>query len=151
MTNLAFIDQLDDEQAVTVLNTIAKVHIEDHPDLIQPSPELNAALLQAFNVDEAHQQPSEGELARAALQLLAQEPQFEAIIRDMAEAPTKRTFELATTGVITAAALLFALQSHIKISYKDGKWEFLFEKNPTDKGLLSTLVQGIASWWKEDP
>jgi hypothetical protein len=143
MFGTAYIDQLDDARAIKILTNLADVHL-DTSAAQKPDAAFASELAAAFDTSPAAERPSDGELARTALQFLAQDPQFGEIVRDMASQDTPKRLDF-TTVAITSAAIIFALQTHIKIGYKDGKWQFHLEKKPTSENLLTKLVQGISS------
>jgi hypothetical protein len=152
---------LDDDSAIHVLKTIAQARLRggadslsdvpDVPDAIKlPAiPELRNALAGAFSgVEKTH--ASEGDLARAALALLAQDPEFAAPIEMMARqagsgSPAQqRYFEPATIALTTAAFLV--LQTHVKLKLDhQGKWSIEIDKKAAGDGAVKLLVQRLLS------
>jgi hypothetical protein len=86
--------------------------------------------------------PSEGELARRALELLSQDPEKLPALTAMMthDSGTAEKF----TGVLeiaTAVAVIALLQSYIEIKRdRQGRWEFTFKKAPANTELIKKLV-----------
>ena len=121
---------LDDATAIQILTTIAQARLRlAAPDTV-PTPDVRAALAAAFG-NPTPTASSEGDLARAALDLLAQDPAFAEPIRIMARQPpaaSQRYFEPVSTIVLTTAALL-VLQTRVKFKRDHtGKWSFEADK-----------------------
>lgn len=142
------IQQLNDKTAVGILEAIARTRKPaekagwDH--------NLEQALMQQFSSEPESARPSEGELARQALLLLAEDPQMRTAIETMAanwdRQPQK--FDGAASIGITVAVLII-LQTHIKFERTStGKWNLKIEKKPTSDALLKTLVQKLISYMK---
>lgn len=89
---------------------------------------------------------SEGELARSALLMLAEDPdQRDHIARSVDSGPMKK-FALVETAAVVSAVLL-VLQTHIRLERRrDGKWSMMFEKKPTDTRLLRDLIRKLLSF-----
>ena len=102
----------ENEAAIYILATIAKARLQPAPDV--PSvPELRALLTAAFD-EPVPSSVTEGRLAQAALDVLAENPEFAEPIRVMTSqtatnASHRRYLEPATIAVTTAA--LLALQT----------------------------------------
>jgi hypothetical protein len=73
---------LDDATAIQILTTIAPARLRPATPDLAPAPDIRAALAAAFD-NPAPTAPSEGDLARAALDRLAQDPAFAEPIRIM--------------------------------------------------------------------
>jgi len=105
------------------------------------------ALAEAFGVGVAGDGTgaSEGEAARLALKLLAASEEGEREgIEGLIDGPRVHTFADPWTGIALSAALIAALQTHVKIERKaDGTWTVKIEKRPTDAGLLAELVRKV--------
>ena len=82
----------DDETSISILKSIAQARLGPAAGELPPTPELRSALATAFGSTEPAP-ASEGELARAALDLLQQDPAFAEPIQVMssqAGAPASR-------------------------------------------------------------
>lgn len=89
---------------------------------------------------------SDGDLARAALLLLADDPQQQPILTALIEGPAPTKFGVLETAAVVTAVLL-VLQTHVKFERdKDGRWTLKIEKKPTDNSLLKLLVQKLLSF-----
>ncbi len=138
------IQTLDDATARRVLTTFARAQAQAAEMAF--TPELRQALQQfAAALETATGSISEGDLARAALLLLADDPQQQPILTALIEGPAPATFGPVKNAAILAA-VLFVLQLYVKFEYdKDGRWSIEIVKEPTDKLLLMPLVQKLLS------
>jgi hypothetical protein len=138
---------LDDATAIQILTTIAQARLRPAAPDVAPTPDVRAALAAAFG-NPAPAAPCEGDLARAALDLLAQDPAFAEPIRIMARQPpaaSQRYFEPVSTIVLTTAALM-VLQTRVKFKRNHtGKWSFEADKKALSDGTLKLLVQHLLS------
>jgi hypothetical protein len=115
------------------------------------SPDLREALAAVFG-SPSLTPSSEGDLARAAIDLLAQDPAFAEPIQMMARqaaagAPTsgQRYFDPATIALTTAALLV--LQTRIKFKRDHtGKWSIEIEKKAASDGSVKLLVERLLSY-----
>ena len=80
---------LDDATAIQILTTIAQARLGPTAPDMAPTPDIRAALAAAFD-NPAPTAPSEGDLARAALDLLSQNPAYAEPIRVMASLAARR-------------------------------------------------------------
>jgi hypothetical protein len=140
---------LDDVAAIHILKTIAQARLgPDTPDLT-PTPDLREALAAAFGAPSA-MPASEGDLARAALAVLAEDAEFagpiQAMSREVPASPQRYT-DPATTIALTTAALL-VLQTRIKVKGKVGDWALDIDKKAMGDGALKVLVERLLSLWK---
>lgn len=134
------LQSLDDASACRVLTTFARAQSP------QPETQLTPALAQAlreFAPEPAAGPVTEGDIARTALRLLADDPSHQPILTALINGPAPQKMAvLETAGVIVA--VLIALQTHVKFERdKDGRTSFKIEKKPTDASLLKTLIQGL--------
>ncbi|MCP5197729.1 MAG: hypothetical protein H6974_13250 [Gammaproteobacteria bacterium] len=136
------IASLDDATACRVLATIARA--QANPTEIAPTLELRQALREfAPGPETAAVSASEGDLARAALLLLADDPQQHPILTALIEGPAPAQFG-PIKNVAVVAAVLFVLQLYVRFEYdKDGRWSIEIKKEPTDKTLLEPLMQKL--------
>jgi hypothetical protein len=139
------ISSLDDATARRVLAAFARAQF--NPVETALTPELRQALREfAPDPEAVTVSINEGDLARAALLLLADDPQQQPILIALIEglAPTK--FGVLETAAVVGAVLL-VLQTHVKFERdKDGRWSVKIEKKPTDNSLLKPLVQKLLSF-----
>jgi hypothetical protein len=112
------------------------------------SPELTKAL--QHEPDLMATAASSGDLARAALLLLADDPQHRPMIDAMVSQPPVQRFALAETAAIMGA-VLFVLGTHIKVERNaKGTWTFKVEKQPTDPTLLKALMEKLLGFARKD-
>ncbi len=91
---------------------------------------------------------SEGELARQALLVLAEDPEAAIAIERLASirGDSAQVFDF---GIGVAVAVLIVLQTHVKFERKpDGKWSLNVEKKPTSDSLVKGLVQKLIGFAK---
>ena len=142
------IRNLDDHAAQHILAVIAKSRGRNPGEDIPWNPGLRQALAGEFNVEPGAAPTSEGELARQALLVLAEDPDTRQAIETMAAAAEQspQKFDFGASIAITAA-VLFVLQTHIKFDRQpDGKWSLQIEKKPTSDALMKDLVQKLISY-----
>ena len=139
------IASLDDATARRVLATFARAQAT--PAETALTPELRQALREfATGPETAAVSASEGDLARAALLLLADDPQQQPMLTALIEGPAPTRFGVLETVAIISAVLV-VLQTHVKFERdKAGRWSVKIEKKPTDNSLLKPLVQKLLSF-----
>ena len=145
-TLLHRIQALSDTDAQRILTTFAKNQpgYSDSP----LSPELTAAL--RHEPDLTATTASIGDLARAALLLLADDPQHRPIIDAMTSQPPAQRLGLVETAAVMGA-VLFVLGTHIKIERNaQGAWTVKVEKKPTDPKLLKSLMEKLLGLARRD-
>ena len=97
------------------------------------------------NVSPAAAPAREGDLARAALLVLAEDPRHAEAIRALVSGPEAKSFAVGEIAVLTAA--LVVLQTRAKFSRdKPGKFTLMVEKAATSDALLKTLVEKLLSF-----
>jgi hypothetical protein len=142
---------LDDATAIQILTTIAQARLRPAASDIASTPDVCAALAAAFD-NPAPSAISEGDLARAALDLLAQDPAFAEPIRTMASQPpavSQRYLDPASTIALTTAALL-VLQTRVTFKRDHtGRWSFEADKKALSDGAVKLLVQHLLSLGRE--
>jgi hypothetical protein len=132
----------DDATARRVLATVARARLHDGATPLEPTPDLGRALAEALDVAPPEQPVSEGDVARCALRLLAEDPSAREAIVALAAAPPPERYDVTTT--LTAAAVLLVLQTHVRFARdKAGRWTLTVEKKPTTETLLKPLVQKL--------
>lgn len=138
------IASLDDATARRVLNSIARAQTASAETAL--TPKLRRALGDfATGAETAAVSASEGDLARTALLLLADDPQQQPILTALIEGPAPAQFGPIKNAAVVAAVLL-VLQLYVKFEYdKDDRWSIEIVKESTDKALLMPLVQKLLS------
>ncbi|MER2531235.1 MAG: hypothetical protein ABTR54_06460 [Candidatus Competibacter sp.] len=139
------ITSLDDATARRVLATFARAQATPTETVL--TPELRQALQEfTTGLEAAAVSASDGDLARAALLLLVDDPQQQPILTALIEGPAPTKFGVLETVAIISAVLV-VLQTHVKFERdKDGRWSVKIEKKPTDSSLLKPLVQKLLSF-----
>jgi hypothetical protein len=143
------IQSLNDATAILIVKGIASSRPAPGGERIALTPDLEKALADEFKIaGPAGATISEGELARQALQVLAEDPEMTKTIERMASTPPEgaQTFDF---GIGLTVAVLIVLQTHVKFERgSDGKWSLSMEKKPTSDSLLKGLVQKLISFAK---
>jgi hypothetical protein len=143
------IQTLDDATAIRIVKRIAGLRPAPGGERLALTPDLGEALVDEFQITgAAGEKVSEGELARQALLVLAEDPEMAKSIDRMASTPPEgaQTFDF---GIGLTVAVLIVLQSHVKFNRRpDGKWSLSLEKKPTSDSLLKGLVQKLVSFTK---
>jgi len=142
---------LDDAQAVRVLTTFARARLRAGGVAeTEWTPELDRALRQDFPAEADAGRAasvSEGDLARQALLLLADDPQNRDALAALIAGPPPESFEVVGT-VALLAAMLVVLQTHVLFERdRDGKIHIKIEKKPTRDSLLKDLVQKLLGFF----
>jgi len=140
------IERLDDEHAVSMLKSIASAQapLVDVPEL---APEFTASLREEFPAS-ADAVAGDGDLARAALMLLAGDPDYAPLIEARIDAPDAQRF--AVGEIALSAAVFTVLASSIEFevtSDKNGRksWTFRYTK-PSLKVEAGRLLEKLAAW-----
>jgi hypothetical protein len=138
----------EDQAAVRTIKTIAQAQLRSgtyyawQPDMLH-------ALSEEFEVDELPStSPTEGELARQALLVLAEDPRYtEAIGALIAAPPDTEKFLGVVESVLLATAVIVVLQTRVRIERdKDGRWNFEIDKPTTSDALLKDLVRRLLAF-----
>ncbi len=155
----ARIAALGDAEAIELLNRIARGHGPGGgmlpPGAPNPSIPTDEQAADALAASEPKTPdtplPSDGSAARAALLLLADDPEIGPNIGPLMAGPepTRLGFD-PVTGTLLVGGLLLALQTHFKFERKtDGTWTVKIEKKPTKDGLISPLIKKLMSFFGE--
>ena len=145
------IQSLDDKTALRILNRIAGSQPAPGGTRIAWSPDIAKALANEFQIAEPSggaAKVSEGELARQALLVLAEDPEAAIAIERLASMPadSAQTFDF---GIGLAVAVLIVLQTHVKFERDpNGKWSLQVEKKPTSDTMVKGLVQKLIGFAK---
>lgn len=136
----------DDETAVRLVRAVAKARLHDG---VPGGADFTVILRNTF--DEPKAPPaSDGDLARAALDVLGEDPNFNHAINLMLQQathghPTDRQYLDASNITLMAAALL-VLQTRIKFKIDhSGKWSVEIEKKTAGDQAVKILTDRILS------
>jgi len=142
------IGNLDDATARCILDCIARVPLHSGAAEVPWTLDLGQALAGFFELSPPREPASDGELARSALQLAAEDPATREAIRIMAANPpeTGTRYDPGRTTALTAAVPI-VLQTHLRFERdKEGKSTLKIEKKPTTEALLKPLVQKLLAY-----
>src|SRR5215218_6484797 len=119
---------LDDATARRLLATVAQaLHRRGRATPLEPTPDLGRALAEALDVAPPQEPASEGDVARLALRLLAEDPVLRPTILALAAGPPPERYDVTTTLMV--AAVLLVLQTYVRFARgKDGRWMLTVEK-----------------------
>ena len=142
------ITDLDDQRAVRILEAVTQARVRRAEQALRWDDETAKGLREAFDVSKPDAPVSGGEVARAALLVLAEEPETRQAIETMARhMPASRQAFVDPGTVALTAALLVVLQSHIELKRgPDGKWSFSYIKKEAPVELLKPLVEKLLAW-----
>ncbi len=144
------IQALDDATAVRLLATIVRPHLRDAAVLTEPTPELYQALVEQFGPPSGTA-PTEGDLARHALLLLASHPDTAGPLSMLLDGPPAQRFGPGETVVLITSALV-VLQLHVRVERTTaGKWKVLFERQAATEAFLKPLVGKLLAFFSEKP
>ena len=142
------INALNDAKALEILSRIAQYELGADKGPMGLKTEQLSALQAEFGAPEGTA-VSDGDLARAALQVLIQDPELEPRITAMAKGQSEGAFSaeiLANTALLTAAIMVLKTGVDIKKD-KDGKWTVHVYTRPLDSETLSTFVRKLMDWF----
>ena len=144
---VAQIAALDDAAALAVLQAVTKPHLRDESARADWTPDLARALCDGLEAAPAAAAPPPGEIARAALRLLAEDPDRSGPIAALIRNPGPKTFALDPfTGTLLVSAVLFVLKSHVQIERdKQGRWSFQFRSKPATTAQIAPLLKKLVS------
>ncbi|WP_020473007.1 hypothetical protein [Zavarzinella formosa] len=143
---VARIERLSPDQAVRVLNAITSAQVT-RGGAVGLAPDTGLVDLLAAEVAISPEAgASAGDVAKASLLLLADDPGMAAAIDNLLENPLAQSMVEPTTLIIGIAALV-VLQSYFKIERdKKGHWSFKLEKKPMSDSLLKQLISKLGGW-----
>ncbi len=96
--------------------------------------------------DPSRSVPGDGDAARAALTLLAEDPRCAAPLAALLNGPAPQKMLGVVEGSLLVGGLLLVLQTHVKIERsRDGTVTWKIEKKPTNAALLAPLLKKIVS------
>ena len=138
---------IPDDQAIHILKTIARARLQPTSGETIPDSSVLLDLSAAFE-PLPPTSVSEADLARAALDLLAQDPAFAEPIKIMSAQPaagTQRYLDPASIALTTAALLV--LQTRVKFKLDSNrKWSVEIDKKSSSDGAVKLLVQRLLSF-----
>ena len=139
----------DDENSISILKTISQARLGPAAGELPPNPEFRTALVTAFGSPEPAP-ASEGELARAALDLLRQKTTFAEDIQLAtieASAPSNRDRYFDPVTISTLAAAMLVLQTRVKFKLdSSGNWSVEVDKKSAGDGTVKLLVQRLLAF-----
>ena len=141
---------LDDRRAQQILAVIARSRSASKAAL-DLTPEVQSALASSFGLAMASaEQVSEGELARQALLVLAEERETGAAIEALAAQPVahRDRFDFGSSIAVVTAAII-VLQTHLRIERdKEGRWIVKLEKKTISDAVLKEFVKKLLEFIK---
>jgi hypothetical protein len=142
MIDPARIASLDDPTALRLLSTVARPRLRAGNLETSLTPDLGDALRDAFGPPSSVR-PTDGDLARAALLLLAADPAMEPPLAALLDGPQPERFDAIETVSLLVGALV-VLQTHVRFERTAaGKWKVLVDKPTTKDSLLKPLVEKL--------
>ncbi len=140
------IRHLDDAAAIRLLSRIAQLYARTGELETDWTPELQQALLEGSGLTGATEPVSEGDLARQALLLLAEDPGTRDAVQAQRDGPTMRSFD-AGTLLFGLTAALVVLQTRFEVKRdEDGKLTWRIGKEAVDSTVLKTLIEKVLSF-----
>ena len=142
------IPDLDDQRAVRILEAVTQARARRGEQAPRWDGETAKGLREAFDVSKPDAPVTSGEVARAALLVLAEDPETRQAIETMARhMPASRQAFVDPGTVALTAALLVVLQSHVELKRDPGgKWSFSYIKKEAPVELLKPLVEKLLAW-----
>lgn len=148
-----FINTLDDQSALRILTTIAKGHSDDPAADSKLAPEMASAMKAELGITGTVDRISDGEIARSALAVLAQDPEFADQIKFMAEHKVTERFGIEpVTGVVLAGALVMVLRTGFEFKRnEDGRWSIKIKSAAAQSELIDKFASKVLSWLPSGP
>lgn len=132
------IDHLSDEGAAQYLRVLAESLSDDAPAPQAVRPAMEEQFDGRPSGSEA---PSEGEVARAALHVLAEAPPHGERLQALLDGPKPETFDLGTSVAIGTLAVV-VLQTQVELEASDdGGWHLRVEKPSASEDLIQSLAE----------
>jgi hypothetical protein len=140
----ADIATLNDATAKQLLATLVRAHMRSGVQAPAADPELQHALSDAFAIAPADATVSEGDLARQALALYAEDPGTRDAIKALRKDYETASFSIGGVDIALFTLAIVALQTHVRIDRDPkGKWSIHVEKKPLKDNLLVNFVRGV--------
>ncbi len=141
------IADLGDREAVKMLNTVAKPFAADGVVEHTLREEQVQALRRDLRVDPASLQPTDGRIARLALQVMAQNPEFASEIREFLLRPDMRIVQVETpVQDLDSPTLLYALRTSVNFERDEqGRTSARITALAPDRHVLQEFVGGLLS------
>jgi hypothetical protein len=140
----ADIATLNDVTAKQILATVVRAHMRSGVQAPAADPELQHALSDAFAIAPADATVSQGDLARQALALYAEDPDTREAILRLREEYENTSFSVGGVDIALFTLAIVALQTHVRIDRDPkGKWSVHVEKKPLKDNLLVSFVRGV--------
>lgn len=141
------IESLDDKASCRVLAAVARAQASRGTVETAWTQAIADAVAGTFSAaTPAGPPPGDGDLARAALLVLAEDPRHAETIRTLASGHEAKSFVFGETVAVLTAALV-VLQTRVRFSRdKDGKFTLVVEKAAASDGLLKALAEKLLSF-----
>ena len=134
----AKIATLDDRAALDIVTRYAAARLRAGELETECTPDIRQALTDEFGTSTAGE-VSEGDLARAALAVLAEDPRNHDMLQAFLDGPPAERMGVAATIAIVTAALV-VLQTSVKIEHKDGRTTVVIHKPSMKDSALVKLA-----------
>ncbi|MHB9107037.1 MAG: tetratricopeptide repeat protein [Armatimonadota bacterium] len=138
------IQALPDEKVINLLDTIARYRFAEIQ--LTDGKALMAALASEVRATPQADGATPGEVARLALQLLAEDPEMREIIIVLARSPQLEQFAIGEAIILTAVvtAAIKILSTHVRYEVdKDGNRTLLIDAKSSSEGLIKALVEKL--------
>jgi len=130
----ALIAALSDRRACSILAALARANQDRLPAVD------SGALEQPLPASE----DDRGDLARTALQLLANDPEYKDNLSVLIRGSSTERMMDPGTVLLTSGAIL-ALQTRVRVEYKEGKWSFIIDKKAAGDSALKPLIDRLVA------
>lgn len=136
------IAEMDGAEAIKMLNTVAKPYAEDGQIEDKLPEDQVQALKHEFGVEPSSEEFSDGELARLALLVMAENPEYSQEIGDIFYEPDMRVVQVETAlQNLDMPTLLFALKTSVNFERdRQGQTRAHVNAKQTDESVLKEYV-----------
>jgi len=147
------VKSLDDGNATRILTTSVRHHVGAGEAETELATEAQEALRASFQIERGRDPVSDGDIAREALSILAQDPQVGERIAVLAQSPPTQHFGIdPVTSAILTTAVIMVLKTQVEFSRNTrGEWSIRIKSNALDKELLKGFVEKLLSWMPSNP
>lgn len=136
---------LDDEEAIKMLNTVAKPYAAEGVAESTLEQDQVSALMHTLRVAPASPELTDGEMARRGLLLMAQSPEFAEEIEEFLLRPDMRVVQEETpVQILDSQTLLYALKTSVNFERSvDGQTTVRVTPLRPDTQIIRGFVEGL--------
>jgi hypothetical protein len=137
---------VNDDGAIYALKTIAEARLLQNAGTLPPESDLRSLLASELGGADITE-TTEGDLARAALAVLAQDPDYAEPVRVLGNQPGSPRKYLEPSTILLVTAALLVLQTRVKFTLDHNRrWSAEVEKKALSDPALKSLIQRLTAF-----